>query len=173
MKRLTFVLLAVIFSSQCLEASPDVAEKASQVIMSMADEQVITFDSFDVTIPAGWQHNETSSSQGQMMHIFHQDENSVLKLKVLTAPDNVTRERLRNLTNVDSATSLDWQAWGEFHGYQYEYTENGNYYSQWWLVKERKVILLVYTGVLLDYVDTALIHRIILSITTSDVVLSG
>ena len=60
------------------------------------------------------------------------------------APDIVSREILRNMTNVDSSLPLTWQSWGDYSGYQYDYLENGSFYRQWWLTDERTIIFITY-----------------------------
>jgi hypothetical protein len=48
------------------------------------------------------------------------------------------------MTNVDSSIPLAWQNWGDYSGYQYDYSEGGSFYKQWWLVNERTLIFIVY-----------------------------
>ena len=56
----------------------------------------------------------------------------------------MTDEILRNMTNVDSSTLLTWQKWGDNSGYQYDYSEGGSFYRQWWLTSEKTIIFIVY-----------------------------
>ena len=65
-----------------------------------------------------------------------------MKLKSLTPPQVVTREALRNMTNVDSSIRLNWQMWGHFNGCQYDYSEDGKFYRQWWLTSQEELLFL-------------------------------
>lgn len=43
-----------------------------------------------------------------------------------------------------SATSLTFQRWGDYEGYQYDYVEGASFYRQWWLANESAVIFITY-----------------------------
>ena len=57
---------------------------------------------------------------------------------------------MRLLTNLDSSVDLTWQIWGELSGYQYDYTEAGKFYRQWWLTHHNKIIFVVYSSKVKD-----------------------
>jgi hypothetical protein len=48
------------------------------------------------------------------------------------------------MTNVDLSTTLNWQDWGDYSGYQYDYSEAGSNYRQWWIANERTILFIVY-----------------------------
>ena len=87
-------------------------------------------------------HNEF----GDLVSISHPNGTGVLRLQPYNPPGSVNKENLRNLTNVDSATPLTWQNWGSYSGYQHDYSENGSFFRQWWLVKDNKIIFIVYSS---------------------------
>ncbi len=65
-------------------------------------------------------------------------------MRTYAAPDFVSKEMLRNMTNVDLSTPLTWQNWGDFAGYQHDYSEKGSFYRQWWLASEGTIVFIVY-----------------------------
>jgi hypothetical protein len=80
----------------------------------------------------------------------------------------VDENRLRNLTNVDRSTPLVMQDWGNFSGYQYDYSEGGSFYRQWWLVKQRTMMFVVYeSSVQIEDTDSDEIDRIVRSLTVN------
>ena len=72
------------------------------------------------------------------------DGNGILTILSLNAPELVSKDILRNVTNVELSTPLFWQNWGDHSGYQYDYLERGSFYRQWWLANERTIIFFVY-----------------------------
>ena len=60
------------------------------------------------------------------------------------APDVVSEDIMRKMTNLESSTPLTWQNWGSYSGYQYSYFERGLYYRQWWLANERTILFITY-----------------------------
>ena len=108
--------------------------------------RLISLGSFEVALPSGWHHRtEGDSQQGLRTSIYQPDGAGTLRFKSLTAPQALTRETLRNVTNVDSSIVLNWQTWGDFSGYQYAYAENGTFYRQWWLTNQEELLFLVYS----------------------------
>ena len=91
-----------------------------------------------------------------------------LKVHSFSAPMVVDENRLRNLTNVDRSTPLVMQDWGNFSGYQYDYSEDGSFYRQWWLVKQRTMMFVVYeSSVEIEDTDSDEIDRIVRSLTVN------
>jgi hypothetical protein len=90
----------------------------------------------------------------------------VLKIQSLIAPSLIDKERLRMMTNVDRSTPLSWQDWGNYSGYQYDYSERGSFFRQWWLVDQRTIIFVVYeSSVEIEESDIAAVDRIVKSLT--------
>ena len=67
-------------------------------------------------------------------------------MQFFSTPYLVSKDRLRNVTNVEWSTPLDWQNWGGNSGYQYDYFERGSFYRQWWLANENGIIFIVYNS---------------------------
>ena len=102
-----------------------------------------------IEIGDGWIHSVEKDPQahdetGAVLSIYHPDGSGVLKLQTYRAPDLVGKETLRNMTNVDPSISLTWQDWGDFSGYQHDYSERGSFFRQWWLANDRTLIFIVY-----------------------------
>ena len=90
----------------------------------------------------------------------------VLKIQSTIAPNVIDNERLRMMTNVDRSTPLSWHDWGNYSGYQYDYSERGSFFRQWWLIKQRTVIFVVYeSSVEIEAADIKEIDRIVKSLT--------
>ena len=81
------------------------------LLLTVADKARLTsLGSFEMAIPGGWRHStEAELGQGVMTSIDHPEGTGTLKFKSLTLPQVVTRKILRNMTNVDSSITLDWQ----------------------------------------------------------------
>ena len=122
---------------------------AISVFSTVSSAEILTFPSFQLEVEEGWAHSVESGSQahaaaGSLISIYHPAGNGVLRIRRYAAPGIVGREALRNMTNVDSSTPLTWQAWGDYSGYQHDYSEGGSFYRQWWLTHEMTIILIVY-----------------------------
>ena len=93
----------------------------------------------------------------------------VLKIHSFSAPIDVDENRLRNLTNVDRSTPLTLQDWGDFSGYQYDYAERGSFFRQWWLMKQKTMMFIVFESrVALDDAVSDEIDRIVNSVTVNE-----
>jgi hypothetical protein len=104
-----------------------------------------------VEIEDGWVHSVDTAAEapadfGSTVSIQHPNGNGVLKIRTYRAPQPVTIEQLRNMTNVDLSMPLTWQSWGDYKGYQYDYAEGDLFFRQWWLVNDRSMIFIVYEG---------------------------
>jgi hypothetical protein len=90
----------------------------------------------------------------------------VLKIQSLIAPSVIDKARLRIMTNLDRSTPLTWQDWGNFSGYQYDYSERGSFYRQWWLVNQRTMIFVVYeSSAEIEKTNIEEVDRIVKSLT--------
>ena len=106
---------------------------------------------FRIEVEDGWLHSIERGPQalqvwGDLISIYHPSGNGTLRVKFYNTPYLVSKDRLRNMTNVESSTPLDWQDWGSNSGYQYDYFERGSFYRQWWLANENGIIIIVYTS---------------------------
>jgi hypothetical protein len=111
--------------------------------------ETLSFPSFRIQVEDGWAHSIDKGPQpppewGDQISIYHPDGNGILTILSFNAPDTVSKDILRNMTNVASSTPLIWQNWGDYSGYQYDYLERGSFYRQWWLAIERTIIFFVY-----------------------------
>ncbi len=118
-------------------------------ITATSNAETLSFPSFRIEVEDGWVHNTERGLQAQhemggLINIYHPNGKGILKMQSYSAADFVSKEHLRNLTNVASSTPLIWQNWGDYSGYQYDYLERGSFYRQWWLAIERTIIFFVY-----------------------------
>jgi hypothetical protein len=109
----------------------------------------LTFPDFQIKVQDGWVHSIESGPQshselGERINIYHPDRNATLTIQPYSTPDFVGKEILRNMTNVDSSTLLTWQDWGDYSGYQFDYSERGSFFRQWWLANETTIMFIVY-----------------------------
>ena len=143
------------------------------VISTVSNAEFLTFPSFQLEVEEGWAHSVESGAQvhdeaGSLISIYHPAGNGILKIKRYTAPNVVGRETLRNMTNVDASTRLTWQAWGDYSGYQHDYSEGDSFYRQWWLSDEMTIILIVYQSTTeLGDIESDQISKIVNSIKLS------
>ncbi len=118
-------------------------------ITTTSNAETLSFPSFRIEVEDGWVHSlergpQAHSELGELINIYHPNGNGILKMQSYSAPDFVSEEILRNMTNVALSTPLTWQNWGDYSGYQYDYSEGGSFYRQWWLANERTIIFIVY-----------------------------
>ena len=138
------------------------------VSLTVTDKaRMVSLGSFNITIPGEWLHEtEAKSDQRVITTIYNPNGIGTLQFMSLnTAPKVVTQEILRNMTNVDSSITLNWQLWGDFSGYQYDYTENGTNYQQWWLANQEEILFFVYSSDSVDESERKVINGIVTSIT--------
>ena len=114
-----------------------------------SNAETLAFPSFRIEVEDGWAHSiergpQASPEWGDQISIYPPDGNGILKMLSWNAPDMVSKDILRNMTNVELSTPLFLQNWGDYSGYQYDYLERGSFYRQWWLVNERTIIFFVY-----------------------------
>ncbi len=114
-----------------------------------SNAETLAVPPFQIEVEDGWVHSIERGPQadhewGDLISINHPNGNGILKMQLYSTPDFVSKEILRNMTNVDSSTPLTWQKWGDYSGYQYDYLERGSFYRQWWLANKRTIIFIVY-----------------------------
>ncbi len=72
------------------------------------------------------------------------------------------------MTNVDWSEQLDWESWGDFSGYRYNYSEDGLFYRQWWLTDVKTIVFFVYSaGTEPEQAEKNEINKIVRSITAN------
>jgi len=118
-------------------------------ITTRSHAETLSFPSFRIEVEDGWVHSVERGPQanpewGELISVYYPDGNGILNIRSFNAPDFVSKEILRNLTNVAASTPLIWQNWGDYSGYQYDYLERGSFYRQWWLAIEKTIIFCVY-----------------------------
>jgi len=121
-------------------------------ITTLSYAGTLNFPSFKITVGDGWVHSlergpRTQSEEGELIGIYHPDRPGILRIRHINAPDVVSDVVLRNMTNVDLSIPLTSKNWGDFIGYQHDYSESGVFYRQWWLVNERTVVFIVYQNI--------------------------
>jgi len=114
-----------------------------------ANAETLVSPPFQIEVEDGWVHSIERGPQGppewgDRISIYHPNGNGILKIWSLRTPDLVSKDILRNMTNVEWSTPLIWQNWGDYSGYQYDYLERESFYRQWWLVNEKTIIFFVY-----------------------------
>jgi len=143
MKPILFVTLALILQCGYIQAESNDSSEESKTT---------SLGSFEIAIPKGWQYvTATRPNQQVVTRISHPDKDGVMQIgSVISFPGKPTQNRMRLLTNLDSSVDLTWQKWGNLSGYQYDYTEAGKFYRQWWLTHHNKIMLVVYSSKLKD-----------------------
>jgi hypothetical protein len=109
--------------------------------------ETLSFPSFRIEIQDGWEHsieNGPGGDWGNTISLRHTNGVGILKMRSYHAPAVVSKDILRNLTNLESSIPLSWQNWGDYSGYQYSYVESDSYYRQWWLANGRTIIFVTY-----------------------------
>jgi len=140
-------------------------------ITATSNAETLSFPSFRIEVEDGWVHNTERGLQAQhemggLVDIYHPNGKGILKMQSYSAPDFVSKEHLRNLTNVDWSMPLIWQNWGDYSGYQYNYSERGSFYRQWWLANDRTIIFIVFdSNTELEEIEIDEIDKIVNSIT--------
>ena len=116
-----------------------------------SNAETLSFPSFRIEVEDGWVHSIKRGPQahhewGDLISIYHPNGNGILKMQFYSTPYLVSKDRLRNMTNVEWSTPLIWQNWGDYSGYQYDYFERASFYRQWWLANETGIIFIVYNN---------------------------
>jgi hypothetical protein len=116
-----------------------------------SNAETIAVPPFQIEVEDGWVHSIERGPQalhvwGDLVSIFHPNGNGILKVQFYGTPYLVSKDRLRNMTNVEWSTPLVWQNWGDNSGYQHEYWERASFYRQWWLANEHGIIFIVYNS---------------------------
>ena len=128
------------------------------------------FSTFEIDIPDQWTRSVDVGSReswGSTLNLHPPGTEDVLKVMSFTPPGEVTESRLRNLTNVPYSVPLMWDSWGDLAGFQYDYSEDGHSYRQWWLKSERIVVIVSYQyDSETDGIDSTVIDAMVRSITS-------
>ncbi len=112
-----------------------------------SNAETLSFPSFRIEIEDGWVHSVENGPGGGSRNVIslrHPNGVGVLKMGSYDAPAVVSEDILRNMTNLESTIPLNWQNWGDYSGYQYDYLERRSFYRQWWLANERTIIFITY-----------------------------
>jgi hypothetical protein len=129
---------------------------------------LVTVGAAEFVIPEGWRHEQELNAGRLTVNVSHPDSQGVLKLSAMKIPAPTTMERLRNLTNVESSVNLDWESWGDYSGYQYDYSERGKSFRQWWLMNEEEILFVVYKSDSQDDPDNEVIDTILGSLNLAE-----
>ena len=118
---------------------------------TISNAETLSFPSFRIEVEDGWVHSIEGGPQanpewGDLISIYHPNGNGILKMQFFSTPYPVSKDRLRNMTNVEWSTPLVWQNWGDYSGYQYDYFERASFNRQWWLANETGIIFIVYNS---------------------------
>ena len=128
------------------------------------------FSTFEIDIPDQWTRSieaGPSESMGSILSLHPPGVEDVMKVMSFNIPGEVTESRLRNLTNVPYSVPLIWHSWGDLAGFQYDYSEDGHSYRQWWLKSEWIVVIVSYQyDSETDGIDSAVIDAMVRSITS-------
>ena len=139
-------------------------------ITTISNAETLSYASYRIEVEDGWTHSlergpEAHSEFGELVSVYHPNGIGILKMQTFSSPDFVRKEVLRNMTNVDSSTPLSWQNWGDYSGYQHDYSEGGSFKRQWWLVHERTIIFIGYdSNTQIGHVEIDEINKIVNSI---------
>ena len=109
--------------------------------------ETLSFPSFHIEIQDGWERsieNRPVDDLLSMISLRRPNGVGVLKIGFYDALAVVSEDALRNLTNLESSIPLTWQSWGDYSGYQYDYSERGSFYRLWWLTNEGTIIFITY-----------------------------
>lgn len=109
--------------------------------------ETLSFPSFQMEIQDGWERsidNRPVDDLLSMITLRRPDGVGVLKIGFHDALAVVSEDALRNLTNLDFSIPLTWQSWGDYSGYQYDYSERDSFFRQWWLTNEGTIIFVTY-----------------------------
>jgi len=136
----------------------------SMLLAGWVPAQGETLTPFGIDVDDGW----VQEAAGDRISIYAPNGNGILKIQSFSATGLVDKERLRNLTNVDRSTPLTWQDWGDFSGYQMDYSEGASFFRQWWLANKSTLIFAVYeSSVAPEDSDIDDLDKIINSMTVS------
>ena len=118
-------------------------------MISSSSADTLTVPALRIEIGDGWAHSIDRGPQahdewGDLTSIYHPNGNGILKVQFHSTPDLVSKDILRNMTNVEWSTPLVWQDWGDNSGYQYDHSDRDSFYRQWWLANETGIIFIVY-----------------------------
>ena len=94
------------------------------VVSSSLSAETLLQPSYRITLDDGWVYTIEQAQRvgfGDRISIRPPNRSGVLEVQSLIASGPVDREVLRTMTNVAHSEPLEWQAWGDFSGYQHSY----------------------------------------------------
>jgi ABC-type Fe2+-enterobactin transport system substrate-binding protein len=142
------------------------------LISTSAFPETLSFPSFQIEIQNDWAHRiepAPGDDAGRVIRIHGPSAIGTLSLRALDAPNVVSAEALRNLTNLEESIDLAWESWGEYSGYQFNYVQDDTYFRHWWLAHERTILVISYDcEPALKDIEAEEIDRIVGSITVND-----
>jgi len=109
--------------------------------------ETLSFPSFQIEIQDDWERsidNRPVDDLLSMISLRRPNGVGVLKIGFYDTRAVVSEDALRNLTNLDFSIPLTWQSWGDYSGYQYDYSESGSFFRPWWLTNEGTIIVVTY-----------------------------
>ena len=135
------------------------------------DGEYLNFGVARIKLPGAWQVDLEEShhyGQGRIVSVRSPDGTNLLQIQSLVAPESVKQDVLRNMTNVDSSVSLPFERWGDYSGFQYNYTENGQFFRQWWIANDQTILLISSRSLApLSDADMAQLAEIVRSLRTN------
>jgi len=144
------MMVAAILSTALRMKFPVVLILASLGSGCLFDSAVesLAFHYYQLELRDGWQHRTEKAPadpyQGDLITIEGPARIGILQIQAYVAPTTVSKDILRNITNVDHSLDLAMQRWGDFSGFDYEYVEKKVSYRQWWLADDRTMIFITY-----------------------------
>ncbi len=142
-------------------------------ITTSLSAETLSFPYFRIEVLPGWQQSIDSASPNtswlrESVSIYHPNGFGILKMGSYDALRPVSKDTLRNMTNVEISKSLTWQDWGDYSGYQYSYFESSKFYRQWWLTNGRTILFITYScDPELKDIETEEINKMVNSITVN------
>ena len=135
--------------------------------------EALSFRSFEIDLLDDWEYSLKSGaddSWGSVLSARHPSGVGTLTMQSYDAPRAVSEEILRNMTNVDASIPLVRQRWGDYSGYQHNYTESGVFFRHWWLANDRTIRFITYQcDPESRDVETEAIYAMIRSLAVNDV----
>ena len=123
------------------------AVSALVLVLGLSDQAAaLAFDTLQMDLAPGWGHRIDPNGAGEGSTVTIHDPAGVgeLKLRTLVVPAPISPEALRQLTNVPMTEPLNVQRWGDFSGYQHDYSEGGAFYRTWWLARDNRLVFATY-----------------------------
>ena len=116
---------------------------------SSAVAQTLSIGSVQVELANGWIHSVKGAAAldarlDDRVTIRNPGGVGDVTIQTLAAPENVSAQALRLLTNVEETEPLTMQVWGDYSGYQHDFVENEVFYRIWWLARDEQLVFVTY-----------------------------